>query len=317
MPKVTGKSLPVSTRCTPDRETAFEKSIDSIIACAWGERSNFMCSMRGRTMSSAKRVWPVTLARPSTLRRALPMTFMFEPARGFLDRFETLLIPGAAAKVACNGFLDSFPVGISFAVEERFRGHQDPRGAVAALRGAEVGESSLQGMQLRAAAEPFDRLHRAAFALGGEHQAGKLRRAVDQHRAGAALAQLAAVLGAGEAEVLAQHFEKRLVPGAGQLDGLAVDGQAQSAGCAPYCLGPKQIAPTVLQSPCGGKGWRGVKFSAYPARRLPWHCVSATKPPISRRRPPKARSTSTNGSATSGRSCSRIPRTSPRSAPPS
>jgi len=34
------------------------------------------------------------------LRRALPMTFMFQPARGFLDRLEDLLIPGAAAKVA-------------------------------------------------------------------------------------------------------------------------------------------------------------------------------------------------------------------------
>src|SRR6266478_9488568 len=117
-------------------------------ACAWGERSNFMCSMRGRTMSSAKRVWPVTLARPSTRRRGLPMTFMFQPARGFLDRLENLLVPGAAAKVARNGFLDPFPVGHSFVVEERFRRHQDPRGAVAALRGAEVGERDRKSTRL-------------------------------------------------------------------------------------------------------------------------------------------------------------------------
>src|SRR5438093_10862719 len=82
-------------------------------------------------------------------------------------------------------------------------------------------------MQLRAAAETFDRFHRAALALGGQHQAGKLRRAVDQHRAGAALAQLAAVLGAGEAKVLAQHLEQRLVAGDGQLDGFAVNCQAE------------------------------------------------------------------------------------------
>src|SRR6266480_360152 len=212
-----------------------------------------MCSMRGRTRSSAKRVWPVTLARPSTLRRALPMTFMFEPARGFLDRLENLLIPGAAAKVARNGFPDSFPVGHPFVVEERFRGHQDPGGAVAALRRAEVGEGRLQGMQLRAAAEAFDRFHRAALALGGEHQAGKLRRAVDQHGAGAALAQLAAVLGAGEAEVLAQHFEKRLVPGAGQLDGLAVDAQAELQAARHFVWVPNKLRLLYCKVPVAGR----------------------------------------------------------------
>src|SRR5437016_1811665 len=253
MPKVTGKSLPVSTRCTPDRETAFEKSIDSIIACAWGERSNFMCSMRGSTMSSAKRVGPVTLARPSTLRRALPMTFMVQPARGFLDRFENLLIPGAAAKVARDGFLRSFPIGHCFVVEERFRRHQDPGGAVAALRGAEVGESCLQGMQLRAAAEAFDRFHRAGLALGGQHQAGKLRHAVDQHRAGAALAQLAAVLGAGEAEVLAQYFEQRLVAGAGQLDGFAVDAEAQLQAARHIVWVPNKLRPLYCKVPVAGR----------------------------------------------------------------
>ena len=44
---------------------------------------------------------------------------------------------------------------------------------------------------------------------------------------------------------------------------------------------------------------------------------STTPRPISRRRPPKARSASTTGSATTGRCCSRIPRISRRSAPPS
>src|SRR6266513_4997240 len=227
--------------------------ICSIRAWACGERSSFMCSMRGRTMSSAKRVWPVTLARPSTRRRGLPMTFMFQPARGFLDRLEDLLIPGAAAKVARNGFLDSFPVGHSFFVEERFRGHQDPGGAVAELRGAEVGDSRLQGMQLRAAAEALDRFHRAALALGGQHQAGKLRCAVDQHGAGAALAQLAAVLGAGEAEVLAQHLEQRLVAGEGQLDGLAVDAQAQLQAARHFVWVPNKLPLLYCKVPVAGR----------------------------------------------------------------
>src|SRR5207245_7545686 len=127
MPKVTGKSLPVSTRCTPDRETAFEKSIDSIIACAWGERSNFMCSMRGSTMSSAKRVWPVTLARPSTRRRGLPRTFIAHPARTLFDRFDDLLVTGAPAEIPGDRPIDALARGMRLVREERRGGHQHPR----------------------------------------------------------------------------------------------------------------------------------------------------------------------------------------------
>src|SRR5262245_52259125 len=105
-----------------------------------------MCSMRGRTMSSAKRVWPVTLARPSTRRRGLPRTFIHLP-RGFLDCFKDLLITGAAAEVARDGLFDSFPRRRRLFFEQRLRGHQDAGRAVAALRGAEVGERGLQRMQ--------------------------------------------------------------------------------------------------------------------------------------------------------------------------
>ena len=64
-----------------------------------------------------------------------------------------------------------------------------------------------------------------ALAFEREHQAGKHRLAVDQHRAGAAFAELAAVLGAGEVEVLAQHLEQRLVRRERDFDVLAVDAQ--------------------------------------------------------------------------------------------
>jgi len=103
-----------------DRETAFEKSIDSIIACAWGERGSFICSMRGRTMSSAKARLAGDLARPSTLRRRFTDDFHVPACAAILDRLEDLLIPGAAERLPENGFLVSFPVGHPFAVEERF-----------------------------------------------------------------------------------------------------------------------------------------------------------------------------------------------------
>src|SRR6267378_7947098 len=44
-------------------------------ACGCGERRSLQWTMRGREMSSAKRVWPVTLARASTRRRGWPITW--------------------------------------------------------------------------------------------------------------------------------------------------------------------------------------------------------------------------------------------------
>src|SRR6266849_4764199 len=49
-------------------------------ACGCGERRSLQCTMRGRKMSSAKRVWPVTLARASTRRRGTPMTWSLSPS---------------------------------------------------------------------------------------------------------------------------------------------------------------------------------------------------------------------------------------------
>src|SRR5436309_3080989 len=43
-------------------------------ACGCGERRSLQNAIRGRKMSSAKRVWPVTFARASTRRRGTPIT---------------------------------------------------------------------------------------------------------------------------------------------------------------------------------------------------------------------------------------------------
>src|SRR5688572_21345222 len=147
MPKVTGKSWPVRTRWTPGWFSALAVSMAFMSACGCGERSSFMCSMRGRTMSSAKRVCPVTLARPSTRRRALPSTFIAHPDGSLLDRLEDLLVARAAAQVAGNRLFYPFPRGVRLMKEQGLCGHQDARRAVAALRRAEVGERGLQGVQ--------------------------------------------------------------------------------------------------------------------------------------------------------------------------
>ena len=49
-----------------------------------------------------------------------------------------------------------------------------------------------------------------AFHLGGEQQATVHRLAVDQDRAGSTVADVAAFLGAGQTQLLAQHVKQRL-----------------------------------------------------------------------------------------------------------
>ena len=95
--------------------------------------------------------------------------------------------------------------------QQGLRGHQDARRAVAALGGAEIGERGLQRVELVALLQALDGLDRPPLHLGGERQAGEHRLAVDQHGAGAAFAELAAVLRAGQAELLAQHLEQGVV----------------------------------------------------------------------------------------------------------
>src|ERR1700722_18653776 len=94
----------------------------------------------------------------------------------------------------------------------------------------------LQRVHLPDAAEAFDRLDAAAFGLHREHQASAGTVAVDQHRAGAADALLAADMGAGQAQRVAQEIgeeEPRLNGGA--MD-RAVDGHADLAGLAHAAL---------------------------------------------------------------------------------
>ena len=78
--------------------------------------------------------------------------------------------------------------------------------AEAALQGVIVAERGLQRVERAVGGgEQFHGAHVAAFGLHGERQAGALRHAVDQHGAGAAHAVLAADMGAGGAERMAQE----------------------------------------------------------------------------------------------------------------
>ncbi len=81
-----------------------------------------------------------------------------------------------------------------------------PGGAEAALQAVGVAEGLLQRVELAVAAgQPLDGGELVAVGLDRQHQAGAHRLAVDEHRAGAADAVLAADVGAGEAELVAQE----------------------------------------------------------------------------------------------------------------
>src|SRR5258705_4611048 len=154
IPNGIGRSRPVSTACTPSSCFAAVTSIDTMRACGSVLRNSLQYSIRGNARSSAKRVAPVTFATASTFRSAFPMTLclaiqrfpfrlgLFAPhaRRRELHRLIDLDVAGAAAKVSRERVFDFVARGFGIGLEECFSGEQKRGRAVAALRGAEVGE---------------------------------------------------------------------------------------------------------------------------------------------------------------------------------
>src|SRR5262245_6945984 len=137
------------------------------------------------------------------------------------------------------------------AIEESLGRHQDSGCAVAALRRAEIGKTFLEGMKLAFRGEPLHRRDGPPVAFGGEQQAREERLAIHEHGARAALAELAAVFRAGEAEVLAQHFEQRLVAVGKHVGRLAVhrERQADLHGWTPRTRYREITSPTAAALP--------------------------------------------------------------------
>ena len=125
------------------------------------------------------------------------------PPRLHHGRYD-LAVAGAAAEHAAQRILHFEFRRLRVLFEQRSRGHQQAGGADAALRRAMLQEGGLQRRQ-SPVGKTLDCPHRAALDRGRRHQASAGRRAVDEHRAGAAIARVAANLGAGEPEIVAQH----------------------------------------------------------------------------------------------------------------
>src|SRR5215472_5060288 len=85
-------------------------------------------------------------------------------------------------------------------------------------------------MELVAGHEPYHRQQAGAVGLHRQHQARARGQAIHQHRARAAHAVLAADVGAGEPEILAQEIDEQLARLAAALARLGVDGEPDGDG---------------------------------------------------------------------------------------
>ena len=78
-------------------------------------------------------------------------------------------------------------------------------------------------MQRGSVGHALDGFHLVPLAGKAEDQAREYGNSIEKHRARSALAQLAAVLRAGQAQVFAQHLEEGFVGREGDVRGISVD----------------------------------------------------------------------------------------------
>ncbi len=201
-------------------------------------------------MSSVKMARPVTFAGASLRGTLRPTTcvgleivagvglrwgiaFELAPAP---DRVDDPGVARAAAEVAAERGLDVVVGGIRVAIDERLGRHHHARCAVAALDGALGDERLLQRVHGAVRCQPLDGRYLAAVGGDRQHQTRLHRLAVEEDRAGAAVAEVAAPLGTGEPEVVAQQLEKGDVGSHRNAVGIAVD---------------REMNYSLHQTPCG------------------------------------------------------------------
>ena len=114
-----------------------------------------------------------------------------------VNRIADRTVAGTAAQIAFQRMRQVRP---SLVIERGSR-HDHARCAIAALERLRVEERLLHRMQCAVLRETLDRGHHASGGTEGRHQAGMDRRAVEPHRAGAAISRIAALLYAEDAAV--------------------------------------------------------------------------------------------------------------------
>src|SRR5262249_43585075 len=120
-------------------------------------------------------------------------------------------IAGAAAEIALQGRAEILPLRLV----ERCAGQDHAGGAEAALKPLRVEKGMLHRMRATIGGETFDRGDHAAFSAKGRDQAAVHGFAIEQHRTGAAVAGVAALLHSEIAELAEKRTQA--LPGARRL----------------------------------------------------------------------------------------------------
>src|SRR3979490_2036486 len=140
------------------------------------------------------------------------------------DRLDDVLVAGAAAEIAFELFADGVVAEVvALAVDEIDRGHDHAGRAETALQAVMLAERLLHRMQRRAVGgEALDGLDLVPVSHDRERGAGFDRLAVEMHDAGAALRGVAADMGAGQPQILAQKLHQKRAGVDIGVDGIAV-----------------------------------------------------------------------------------------------
>src|ERR1700692_388239 len=126
-----------------------------------------------------------------------------------LDRLDDIHVAGATADVAADPPADLILGRMRVALDERRTDEHHPGRAEPALQAMLRMKSFLDRMQLAALRETLDRGDAPALDLDGEHRAGFHRAAVEQYRAGTAVAGIAADVRPGHAQLGANEINQQ------------------------------------------------------------------------------------------------------------
>ena len=133
----------------------------------------------------------------------------------------------AAAEMPVERLDRPGPVGIGGGPQIVGDGDDQAARAIAALRGVFFEKRALHGVELAVVAEPLDGDDLAALEFGHGADAAQHLLPVGNHRAGAALLEPAAELGAHQPEPVAQHVDQRRIGVRLDLADRAVDRQGE------------------------------------------------------------------------------------------
>src|SRR5439155_17977363 len=199
---------------------------------------------------------------------------------GLGDGADDVGVAGAAAQITGEPGADLDLRAGAAAANQVARADQHARRAEAALHRVAAMEAVAQGGDDRIGGEAFEAVDLALVAGNRQRQAGTRRLAVDQHRAGAAYAVLAAEMGRGQVVPVAQKIGERqarrdILGEVGTVEAEADAGHAQAWIIA-------RNAATAWRLWRKSSNWRSaapVKSAAIASRAAAW----SSDPPLQRR----------------------------------